>query len=127
MNAMTLQRSICFAIAATFAVSFTGIAAAQQRTTAAEPETTLPVGDAVELLSRATGLTEHEIQVQLGKQHYWADNILAYDFADGRFRKMVGYQVYYDLKTQDALSAEDVQHLTDMALKRRAADVAIVR
>ncbi|MGH8156191.1 MAG: hypothetical protein ACREP2_06320 [Rhodanobacteraceae bacterium] len=127
MNAITLHRALCFAIAAAFALPVAGTATARQRVNAAETPATVPSVDAVALLSRATGLTEYQVKLELGKQTAWADNPIAFDFADGRFRQAVGYEVYHDLKTRDVLTPQDVQYLAAMAAKRQAERVAIVK
>ncbi|MGH8155539.1 MAG: hypothetical protein ACREP0_09950, partial [Rhodanobacteraceae bacterium] len=55
------------------------------------------------------------------------DYAITYDSGDGHFRQAVGYEVYHDLKTQGVLTPQDVQHLTAMAAKRHAEQVASVK
>ncbi|MGH8118280.1 MAG: hypothetical protein ACREPJ_13450 [Rhodanobacteraceae bacterium] len=127
MNAKTLRGTLCFGIAAALSLPIAGTAIARQTINAVEANANVSKIDVVGLLSRATGLTERQVKLELGKRTAWADYAITYDSGDGHFRQAVGYEVYHDLKTQGVLTPQDVQHLTAMAAKRHAEQVASVK
>lgn len=119
MNAKILNRALCFGIAAALVLPVAGTAVAQQSANAIELNASAPQIDAIALLTQATGLTEREVKLILGRRGRALD-ILDHDFAHDRFRRAVGHDVYEHLKTRGELTAQNVQHLATMAIRRQS-------
>lgn len=85
--------------------------------TAAEPQGM----NAVQLLSHATGLTERQVKLVVGNRYigYFAPYRASYHFADKRFRKAVGPEMYEYIKRHGELTEEHVQALVAMASARQ--------
>ena len=123
MNAKILNRALCFGITAVLTLPLAGTAEAQQSVNSDEFNARALQIDAIALLTQATGLTEREVKLILGRRGRALD-ILDHDFAHDRFRRAVGHDVYEHLKTRSELTAQNVQHLTTMALRRQSEQVS---
>jgi len=92
---------------------FAGAAAAGGAHTIMQPAET------VELLSQATGLTVHEVEMALGpSSNYEHPN--EYASVTRRFRQAVGRTMYERIMGEGELSARQVQDLGAMARARQA-------
>ncbi|MGH9599761.1 MAG: hypothetical protein ACRD27_07830 [Terracidiphilus sp.] len=119
MNAKLLGRALCLGMAAAFALPFAATAVAQQ--TLETIHVKAPAGvDPIALLSRATGLTQRQIQMVLGcrtcSDEYASGG---YQSVDRKFEKALGPEIYQHVKSQHELSAQDVQNLTAMTSDRK--------
>lgn len=92
---------------------FTGAAAAGEAHTVMQPAETIG------LLSRATGLTVHEVEIALGPSANY-EHPDRYASVIRRFRQAVGRAMYEQIMGDGELSARQVQDLLAMAQARQA-------
>jgi hypothetical protein len=118
MNTRIFNRALCLGIAAALALPVAGNAFAQQ--TLGVVEVGAHEGNAIAMLSEATGISERQIQMVLGDRTYYAGYVASYDFVDQRLRRSIGPEMYRHLKQQGELTALDVQNLTAMVNARRS-------
>lgn len=122
MKSRIISRALSVGIAAALALSITGTAAAQQ-TLSVVHVYAAPISP-IKLLAQVSGLTPRQVQMVLGTPTAFAGYAASYDFADRRFRRAVGPEIYQHLKTQGELSAQDVQNLTAMVNAQQTDRVA---
>ncbi|HEY7872428.1 MAG TPA: hypothetical protein VIC31_06865 [Rudaea sp.] len=92
---------------------FTGVAAAGEAHAIMQPAQT------IELLSQATGLTVHEVEIALGPSANYEHPTL-YPSVIRRFRRAVGRTMCGQIIGDGELSAQQVQDLVAMARARQA-------
>jgi hypothetical protein len=92
---------------------FAGVAAAGEAHTVMQPAQT------IELLSQATGLTVHEVEMALGPSANY-EHPDQYASVIRRFRQAVGRTMYERIMGDGDLSARQVQDLVAMARARQA-------
>lgn len=92
---------------------FTGVATAGEAHTMMQPAAT------IELLSQATGLPVHEVEIALGPSANY-EHPVRYASVIRRFRQAVGRTVYEQLLGDGELSARQVQDLVAMAQAHQA-------
>lgn len=101
------QRAICFGIAAALALPVATRASAQGGI------------DTIELLSHATGMTVHEVELALGPSANYEQPV-RYASANRRFRQAVGRTLYEQITGEGELSAQQVRDLIATAQTRQA-------
>ncbi|HJR13800.1 MAG TPA: hypothetical protein VJ833_07875 [Rhodanobacteraceae bacterium] len=92
---------------------FTGVAAA------GEAHTMMQAAQTIELLSQATGLTVHEVEIALGPSVNY-EHPVEYPSIIRRFRQAVGRTMYERIMGEGELSVRQVQDLVAMAQARQA-------
>ncbi|HEX5961791.1 MAG TPA: hypothetical protein VFY97_11170 [Rhodanobacteraceae bacterium] len=102
-------RTLTFTMVFTLA-GFTGIACAGPAHAIMQP------ADTIELLSRATGLTVHDVELALGPSS--SEYPVRYESANRRFRQAVGRGMYEQIMGQGVLTARQVRDLAAMAESR---------
>ncbi len=98
---------------ATFLAGFAGVAAAGEAHTVMQPAET------INLLSRATGLSVHEVEIALGPSDNY-EHPVRYASVIHRFRQAVGRTLYEQIMGEGELNARQVQDLVVMAQARQA-------
>lgn len=104
--------SITIAIAIAMA-GFGGAAAAGEAHAIMQPT------EAIDLLSQATGLSIHEVEIALGPSMNY-EHPTRYPTVIRRFQRAVGRTMYEQIIGDGELTAQQVQVLTDMAHARQA-------
>ncbi|OZB58257.1 MAG: hypothetical protein B7X39_17700 [Lysobacterales bacterium 14-68-21] len=72
----------------------------------------------IELLARASGLTERQVQMVLGNRTAFAEYRANYDAVDRRFQTAVGPQLYRHLKSDAPLTRQQIESLVAMMQAR---------
>lgn len=98
---------------AIYLAGFAGIVAAGEAHTMMQPAET------IDLLSRATGLTVHEVEIALGPSVNY-EHPTMYPSVIRRFRQAVGRTMYKQIMGDGELTARQVQDLVAMAQARQA-------
>lgn len=116
-----VQRAVCLGVAiALNCTAFAGLSAALTHPAEAAGGSM----QTIDLLARASGLTERQVRMVLGNPTAYAEYQSSYSQVDRRFRKAIGEQAYRDLKENRQLSARDAQHLFALVQARDAEQVA---
>lgn len=108
------QRAIFLGVAIALAMPVASTAVAQQGV------------DTISLLSQASGLTAHEVQMVLGNRTAFAGYKAGYAFASQRLEQTVGPAIYHNLKEHGELTARQLQDLVVMA-NTRSRDFKVAR
>lgn len=97
---------------ALFLAGFAGAAAAGHACTIMQQ------GQTINLLSQATGLTPHEVQMVLGPSANY-EYPVRYATASWRFRRALGRTLYEQILGQGSINAQQVQELNKLARARQ--------
>ncbi len=80
--------------------------------------------NAIELLSQATGLTIHEVEIALGPSATAYDHAVGYERAHQRFRQAVGRTLYEQIMGRGELTAQQIRELAAMARDHQTSRLA---
>jgi hypothetical protein len=85
---------------------------------AGEPHATMQPAQTIELLSQATGLTVHEVEIALGPSANY-EHPAQYASVARRFQRTVGRTMYEQIMGDGELGARQVRDLVAMAKARQ--------